>query len=59
MPGDTDWRGGAGRNIIGALNYLASRGMNSVYFLTMNVTGDGADVWPWTSSGRRRSRRSW
>ncbi|MFH0944475.1 MAG: DUF5060 domain-containing protein [Planctomycetota bacterium] len=52
-PGDTDWRGGAGRNIIGALNYLSSKGMNSVYFLTMNVTGDGSDVWPWTSSGAR------
>ncbi|MBN1420250.1 MAG: DUF5060 domain-containing protein, partial [Planctomycetes bacterium] len=46
-PGDPDWDGGEGRNIIGALNYLASKGMNSVYFLTMNVAGDGNDVWPW------------
>lgn len=46
-PGDPTWRGGKGRNIIGAMNYLASEGMNSVYFLTMNVGGDGKDVWPW------------
>lgn len=45
--GDPGWRGGRGKGIIGALNYLASKGMNSVYFLTMNVEGDGDDVWPW------------
>ncbi|HYW78700.1 MAG TPA: DUF5060 domain-containing protein, partial [Thermoguttaceae bacterium] len=47
QPGDPTWQGGKGKNIIGALNYLASKGMNSVYFLTMNVGGDGKDVWPW------------
>jgi PelA/Pel-15E family pectate lyase len=45
--GDPDWGGGRGRAIIGALNYLASRHVNSIYFLTMNVGGDGKDVWPW------------
>ncbi len=45
--GDPDWNAGAGQNIIGALNYLASEQMNSVSFLTMNVLGDGDDVWPW------------
>jgi len=49
-PGDPTWRDGKGKGIIGALNYLASKGMNSVYFLTMNVGGDGKDVWPWTDS---------
>ncbi len=49
QPGDPTWRGGRGKGLIGALNYLASKGMNSVYFLTMNVNGDGKDVWPWTS----------
>jgi len=53
QPGDPTWRGGKGKNIIGALNYLAGKGMNSVYFLTMNVKGDGNDVWPWTSSEER------
>lgn len=46
--GDPDWGNGRGRAIIGALNYLASQHVNSVYFLTMNVGGDGKDVWPWT-----------
>jgi len=46
--GDPTWKDGKGKNIIGALNYLASKGMNSVYFVTYNVDGgDGKDVWPW------------
>jgi len=52
-PGDPAWRGERGKGIIGALNYLASKGMNSVYFITMNVEGDGKDVWPWNHPGER------
>jgi CubicO group peptidase (beta-lactamase class C family) len=48
--GDPDWGDRSGRGIIGALNYLASRHVNSIYFLPMNVGGDGKDVWPWTGS---------
>jgi hypothetical protein len=48
-PGDPTWKDGQGKGIIGALNYLASEGMNSVYMLTNNVGGDGKDVFPWTS----------
>lgn len=51
--GDPTWKNGKGKNIIGALNYLASKGMNSVYFLTMNVQGDGKDVWPWIDVNER------
>lgn len=51
--GDPTWQNGKGKNIIGALNYLADKGMNSVYFLTMNVGGDGKDVWPWTNYDER------
>lgn len=51
--GDPTWKDGKGKNIIGALNYLANKGMNSVYFLTMNVQGDGNDVWPWTNKHER------
>lgn len=51
--GDPTWQNGKGKNIIGALNYLASKGMNSVYFLTMNVMGDGNDVWPWINENER------
>jgi hypothetical protein len=53
QPGDPTWMGGRGKALIGALNYLASKGMNTVYFLTFNVAGDGEDVWPWTSPGER------
>ena len=37
--GDPNWKDGKGKGIIGALNYLASKGMNSVYFLTYSVDG--------------------
>ena len=47
--GDPSWQEGKGKAIIGALNYLVSKGMNSVYFLVMNINGDGKDVWPYTN----------
>jgi hypothetical protein len=52
-PGDPAWHGGKGKGIIGALNYLSSKGMNSVYFLTMNIEGDGKDVWPYVRHDER------
>jgi hypothetical protein len=52
-PGDPLWKVNRGKGIIGALNYLSSKGMNSVYMLTMNVMGDGDDVWPWTDRNER------
>jgi hypothetical protein len=51
--GDPSWDGDRGRGLIGALNYLASEGVNSLYFLTMNVNGDGQDVWPWVAPDER------
>ena len=52
--GDPTWRGGKGKGLIGALNYLASKGMNSAYFLTYNLDGgDGKDAWPWTTPAER------
>ena len=45
--GDPSWQDGKGKGLIGALNYLASEGVNSIYFLPQNVTGDGDDTWPW------------
>ncbi|WP_221029489.1 DUF5060 domain-containing protein [Actomonas aquatica] len=44
--GDPTWRDGRGRGIIGALNYLAAQGLNTVSFLTYNAGGDGDNVWP-------------
>ncbi len=46
--GDPDWNDGKGKAIIGALNSLSAQGVNSLYFLTMNIGGDGGDVWPWS-----------
>jgi len=45
-PGDPDWGDGRGRGIIGALNYLAGENVNLIYFLPMNIGGDGQNVWP-------------
>lgn len=46
--GDPTWANGKGKGIIGAINYLVSKGMNSLYFLVMNEHGDGDNIWPWT-----------
>lgn len=51
--GDPSWQGGKGKGIIGALNYLASQGVNSQYMLTMNIQGDGKDVWPYADHDER------
>ena len=53
-PGDPTWREGRGKGIIGALNYLHSKRMNSVYFITYNLDGgDGKDTWPWIDPNSR------
>jgi len=53
-PGDPTWKGGRGKGIVGALNYLSGKGMNSVYFLTYNLDGgDGRDTWMWTDASVR------
>lgn len=45
--GDPTWAGGNGKGIIGAINYLSSKGMNSLSFLTMNIAGDDRNVFPY------------
>ena len=52
-PGDPTWRDDKGKGLIGALNYLAGKGINVFSFLTMNVEGDGQDVWPWVTPDQR------
>lgn len=44
--GDPTWQNGKGKGIIGAVNYLASKGLNAFSFLTMNVNGDDRNVFP-------------
>ncbi|MDZ7721569.1 MAG: DUF5060 domain-containing protein [candidate division KSB1 bacterium] len=45
--GDPSWQGDRGKAIIGAVNYLASEGMNAFSFLTMNIGGDDKNVFPY------------
>ena len=49
---DPAWNG-RGKGLIGGINYLHSVGVNSLYFLTLNINGDGKDVWPYTSHEAR------
>jgi hypothetical protein len=48
-PGDPTWKGGKGKGLIGALNYLAGKGMNAFSFLPYNAGGDGDNVWPFAA----------
>jgi hypothetical protein len=51
--GDPVWQGTKGKGLIGAVNYLASEGLNAFSFLTMNINGDDKNVFPYTSYGER------
>ncbi len=44
--GDPTWKHDKGKGLIGALNYLAGKGLNSISFLPYNAGGDGDNVWP-------------
>lgn len=45
--GDPTWGSDQGKGLIGAINYLSSVGINGMFFLVMNVQGDGKDTFPW------------
>lgn len=47
--GDPSWQNEKGTEIIGAINYLASKGVNVFSFLTMNINGDDKNVYPYVS----------
>lgn len=51
--GDPTWQSGKGKGLIGALNYLAVKGVNVISFITYNVTGDGNNVWPFIKPGTK------
>jgi len=55
-PGDPNFTGNVhdhdARGIIGAINYLADRGVNSLFAMIMNLGGDGQDAHPFTTSER-------
>ena len=50
-PGDPTWRGGKGKGMIGALNYLASEGMNVFSFIPLTIHGDDKNVFPYVAEG--------
>ncbi len=41
------WKGDKGKNLLGAINYLASEELNVFSFLTFNVDGDDRNVFPY------------
>ncbi|MEM9718467.1 MAG: DUF5060 domain-containing protein [Bacteroidota bacterium] len=47
--GDPSWQEGKGKGLVGALNYLASKGMNAFSFLPLNIAGDDRNVFPYVS----------
>jgi len=51
--GDPTWQNGKGKGIIGAVNYLASKGMNVFSFLTLNIIGDDQNVFPYITYDER------
>ncbi|KPK62133.1 MAG: hypothetical protein AMS21_08090 [Gemmatimonas sp. SG8_38_2] len=51
--GDPSWQDGKGKGLIGAVNYLAAKGMNAFSFLTMNIAGDDRNVFPYTTYDER------
>ena len=44
---DLVWQGEKGKELFGAINYLASEGLNVFSFLTFNVDGDDRNVFPY------------
>lgn len=52
-PGDPTWQGDKGKGLIGAINYLADKGMNVFSFLTLNVAGDDGNVFPYLTYHER------
>ncbi|MEQ8837417.1 MAG: DUF5060 domain-containing protein, partial [Lacipirellulaceae bacterium] len=53
QPGDPTWQEGKGKGIIGAINYLASQGLNVFSFITLNIIGDDRNVFPYTNYDER------
>ncbi len=49
--GDPAWKENLGTEIIGAVNYLASEGLNAFSFLTLSVSGDDKNIFPWVTEG--------
>ncbi len=51
--GDPFWQDTKGKGLVGAVNYLASKGMNTIAFLTLNINGDDRNVFMYTDYDER------
>jgi len=51
--GDPTWQNGNGKGMIGAVNYLALKGMNVFSFLPLNIEGDDKNVFPYLTYDER------
>ncbi len=51
--GDPSWKAGRGKGLIGAMNYLASKGLNSQSFIPYTIHGDDRNVSPYLDSEDR------
>ncbi len=50
--------GADSRGLIGALNYLGEKGVNSVYFLPMNLGGDGQETYPFVGAANNHFNKT-
>lgn len=41
-----------------AVDYLASKGINSLYIMTHNIDGDDKDVWPWLGRAASEAKKN-
>ena len=55
--GDPSWKEGKGKNMIGAINYLASEGLNVFSFLTMNLGGDDNNCFPYVITDNKTQKK--
>lgn len=52
--GNADWGNGKGKGIVGAINYLSSKGVNSIHAILNTVEGDAlGGAHPWISMDQR------
>ena len=54
--GDPDWNGGAGKKLIGALNYIAENGANCIYMMSQTIGGDAEDCFPHPTTTTTKTR---
>ncbi len=53
-PTDPTWSNGRGKGILGAINYLAGKGLNAISFLPYSGGGDGQNAWPFVKHDDQR-----